>query len=127
MGETIVTVSRYTYSETIARLENTIAEAGGTVFAKIDQSGTAAGVGLSLRPTTLLIFGNPKAGTPLMAAFPLIGLDLPLKIQVWDENGTVNVAYVPAHVIAKRYDVGGNDALITAIDRQLEGLVHSIA
>ena len=74
----IVSISRYAYGETVERLMSAIAAAGTTLFAQIDQSAAAENAGLRLRPTTLLVFGNPKAGTPLMDAFPLAALDLPL-------------------------------------------------
>jgi len=82
---------------------------------------------MSLRPTTLLIFGNPKGGTLLMDAFPLSALDLPLKLLVWEESDTVDVAYTPANVLAARYGVAGKDALIAALDHALETVVASIA
>ena len=63
--------SRYPYSETIERLSKAIIDGGNTIFATIDQAAAAQTVGLPLRPTTLIIFGNPKGGTPLMDAFPL--------------------------------------------------------
>ncbi|MBV9101939.1 MAG: DUF302 domain-containing protein [Candidatus Eremiobacteraeota bacterium] len=82
-------------------------DSGNTVFAMIDQAEAAAKVGLTLRPTTLIVFGNPKGGTPLMEALPLIALELPLKMLVWEENGTVNVSYVPMSEIAARYGAKG--------------------
>lgn len=107
MSKTVVTSSRYSYADTLERLTKAITDGGSTVFDNIDQSAAAQSVGLSLRPTALLIFGNPKGGTPLMDAVPLTALDLPLKLLVWEENGKVSVAYTPAHVIAKRYMVIG--------------------
>jgi uncharacterized protein (DUF302 family) len=117
--------SRYSYAETLARLQTAIVAAGSTLFASIDQSAAAKSVGLHLRPTTLLIFGNPRGGTPLMEAFPMIALDLPLKLLVWEEHG-VHVAYTPVRVIAERYGVTGKDALVTALDHGLETLVASV-
>jgi uncharacterized protein (DUF302 family) len=127
MSETVVKSSQYSYADTLRRLTKSIADGGGRVFDSIDQSAAAQSVGLALRPTTLLIFGNPKGGTPLMDAFPLAALDLPMKLLVWEENGKVNVAYTPAHVIAQRYAVTGKDALITALDRVLETLAGSVS
>ena len=118
--------SRYSYGETIARLTNALKESGNTIFAAIDQAAAAASVGLTLRPTTLIIFGNPKAGTPFMHASPLTGLDLPLKFLVWEENGTVSVAYETMSEIAKRYGVTGLDERIATIDAALEKLSGSI-
>ena len=118
--------SRYPYAETIERLTEAILSAGNTVFATIDQAAAAAGVGATLRPTTLVVFGNPKGGTPLMDAFPLVGLDLPLKVLVWEEQGGVQVAYVPMSEIALRYDVTGMDARIAAMDAAVANLVETV-
>jgi uncharacterized protein (DUF302 family) len=127
MSDAVVRVSRYSYGETCSRLTGAIHAAGATLFASIDQSAAAASVGLSLRPTTLLVFGNPKAGTALMEAFPLTALDLPLKFAIWDEGNEVRVAFTPASVIAARYGVSGSDATIAALDHALETLVASVA
>ena len=123
----MVKKSRLSYSETIEHLSKTITGAGNTIFATIDQAVAAAGAGLTLRPTTLIIFGNPKGGTPLMDAAPLFALELPLKLLIWEENGAVNVAYTPLHEIAARYSLTGVDAPIQAIDRALEALTSSVA
>lgn len=127
MADTVVRTSRCAYQETVSQLIAEITKGGGTLFAQIDQSAAAAGAGLALRPTTLLVFGNPKAGTPLMEAFPLTALDLPLKLLVWEQNGSVSVAYTPARAIAARYAVIAFDQLIAAMDRQLEALAASVA
>jgi len=86
--------SHHSVDETLGRLEGLIRTAGVTVFALVDHSGEAAKVGLTMRPTKLLIFGNPKAGTPLMIASPSIAIDLPLKILVWENaDGGVWLSY----------------------------------
>jgi uncharacterized protein (DUF302 family) len=76
--------SPYSVTETIDRLEAVLQAKGITIFARIDQQAEAEKVGLSLSPTQLLLFGNPKAGTPLMVAEPTIALDLPLKVLLWE-------------------------------------------
>jgi uncharacterized protein (DUF302 family) len=89
-----------------ARLEAAAALRGLTVFARIDFAADAAAVGLALRPTRLLIFGNPRAGTPLIAAEPAVALDLPLKVLVWEaQDGGVWVGYTPPEELAKRHNV----------------------
>ncbi len=118
--------SRHSYPHTLEILKKSIADAGNTVFAAIDQSAAAAGVGLTLRPTTLLLFGNPKGGTPMMEAFPLVALELPLKLAVWEDAGGVSVAYEPISEIAARYGVTGMDARVDAMDRALEALTNSV-
>jgi uncharacterized protein (DUF302 family) len=118
--------SRYSYSDTVTKLSKAIADGGNTVFATIDQAAAATAAGLTLRPTTLIIFGNPKSGTPLMDAFPLVALELPLKLLVWQESGNVNIAYVPMSEIAARCGVTGMDARIAAMDRAIEGLSEGV-
>jgi uncharacterized protein (DUF302 family) len=86
-----------------ARLEAEIVARGLKVFARIYFAGDAAAAGLELRPTRLLIFGNPRAGTTLLAAAPTAGIDLPLKLLIWEaEDGTAKVGYnTPAWIIAR--------------------------
>ncbi len=86
--------SRHSVDETLERLNGIIGAMGVTVFALVDHSGEAAKVGMTMRPTKLLIFGNPKSGTPLMLASPSIAIDLPLKILVWeDADGRTWLSY----------------------------------
>jgi uncharacterized protein (DUF302 family) len=124
--KTMTKRSRHSYSDTLAMLKLAMTAGGNTIFAVIDQAAAAAGVGMSLRPTALIIFGNPKGGTPLMDAFPLVGLELPLKLMVWQQNGDVNVAYVPMSEIAAKYGVTGMDARIEAMDHALASLTNSV-
>ena len=85
--------SPHAFGETVQRIEKTIEARGLTLFAKVDHSAAATGAGLALRPTTLLIFGNPKGGTPIMQAQPTAAIDLPLKALVWQgDDGKVKVA-----------------------------------
>ncbi|HKW21535.1 MAG TPA: DUF302 domain-containing protein [Ktedonobacterales bacterium] len=93
-------------SETIARIEKAVADHGLTLFAHIDHTGAAASVGLKMQPARVLIFGSPRAGTPLMVASPLLALDLPLKALVWQDNsGQVNVSYTDPAYLAERYRI----------------------
>jgi uncharacterized protein (DUF302 family) len=118
--------SRYSYSETIGHLSKAITDDGNTIFATIDQAAAAKTAGLSLRPTALIVFGNPKGGTPLMEAFPLVALELPLKLLVWEESDRVRVAYVAMSEIAARYGVAGMDERIAAMDRALDMLTNMV-
>jgi uncharacterized protein (DUF302 family) len=89
-----------------ARLEAAVALRGLTVFARIDFAADAAAVGLALRPTRLLVFGNPRAGTPLLAAAPTVGIDLPLKVLISEAaDGTVSVSYNSPAWIGARHGV----------------------
>jgi uncharacterized protein (DUF302 family) len=92
--------------ETVARLLALLESKGMTVFSVIDQAAAARQVGLDLRPTTLVLFGNPAGGTPVMEAVPLSALDLPLKVLVWDggERGCL-VSYTDPAVLVARYGV----------------------
>jgi uncharacterized protein (DUF302 family) len=86
------------------RLESEVKAKGLTVFARVDHAAGAQAVGLKLRPTELLIFGNAKGGTPLMAADQRIGIDLPLKALVYqDENDKVQLTYIDPAWLARRY------------------------
>jgi uncharacterized protein (DUF302 family) len=78
--------SRHSVDETVEKLKNILQAKGVALFALVDHSGEAEKVGMKMRPTKLLIFGSPKAGTPLMLAAPSIAIDLPLKILVWQDN-----------------------------------------
>jgi uncharacterized protein (DUF302 family) len=86
------------------RLESLIKERGLMIFARIDFSGDAARAGLTMRPEQMLIFGNPRAGTPLMQSVPAAGLDLPLKALVWeDAEGHTQIAYNDPQYIIRRH------------------------
>jgi uncharacterized protein (DUF302 family) len=103
---------------TVDRLTDAIGGAGAKLFVVIDHSGEAEGVGLSLRDTKLLIFGNPVGGTPVMQAAPLAALDLPLKLLVWvDDAGSVWMSYLSAEWLADRHGFGRDVARpLAAVD-----------
>jgi uncharacterized protein (DUF302 family) len=92
--------------QTVERLRAILQAGGVTLFVVVDHSGEATKVGMSMRPTKLLIFGSPKAGTPLMVAAPSVALDLPLKILVWqDGEGQVWVSYNSPQYLQQRHGV----------------------
>jgi len=96
-------------SETLERLETIVQAKGLTILARIDHSGDAAKAGLTMQPTKLLIFGNAKAGTPLMIASPSIAIDLPLKALVWqDEGGKVWLSYNSPNYLKERHAIPDN-------------------
>ncbi len=98
-------VSNYSVDETVARLQALLQEKGIKLFCLVDHSGEAAAAGLTMRPTKLLIFGNPKAGTPLMVATPSVALDLPLKILVAEtESGKTILFWNDPAWIQGRHD-----------------------
>ena len=97
--------SKHSVDETVEKLKGILQSKGVTLFAMIDHSGEAAKAGLKMRPTKLLIFGNPKAGTPVMLAAPSSAIDLPLKILIWeDAQGKVWVAYNSPAYLQERHD-----------------------
>ena len=98
-------VSPRSVAATVSRLMEILSARGIKVFAVIDQSQEARTAGLRLRETTLVIFGNPAAGTPVMDAVPLAALDLPLKLLIWADGEQANVSYVPPAALAARYDL----------------------
>jgi uncharacterized protein (DUF302 family) len=100
-------------AETVSRLVEMVEAKGVKVFAVIDHSGEAERVGLRLRDTKLVVFGSPKAGTPVMVAAPLAALDLPLKVLVWDDDGQTRVSFVAPSTLAARY--GLSDELAAAL------------
>ncbi|HEY1648293.1 MAG TPA: DUF302 domain-containing protein [Terracidiphilus sp.] len=98
--------SDHSVDETVARLKGILEAKAVALFALVDHSGEAEKVGMKMRPTKLLIFGSPKAGTPVMLAAPSIALDLPLKILVWeDEQGKTWVSYNSPAYLQKRHNV----------------------
>jgi len=106
-------------AQTVSKLTGMIGAKGMKLFDVIDQSAEARQVGLTLRETTLVVFGSPVAGTPVMAAAPLAALDLPLKVLVWDDEGQTKVSYYAPAALAARHhlgpDLAGNLAGINAL------------
>jgi uncharacterized protein (DUF302 family) len=98
--------SVYSVDDTLRRVEQVVSSRGLTIFARFDHSGEATRVGLSMQPAQVLVFGSPRAGTPLMQASPLIALELPLKVLVWqDGDGQVWVSYADPSFLAERYAI----------------------
>jgi uncharacterized protein (DUF302 family) len=109
---------------TVSRLTGILSAKGMHVFAVIDQSEQAQAAGLWLRETTLVIFGNPAAGTPVMDAAPLAALDLPLKILIWADGSQTNVTYYAPAAIAARYGLSAELAAnLAGIDPLTDALV----
>jgi uncharacterized protein (DUF302 family) len=106
--------SNYGPEETMARLKSAVTARGMMVFAHIDHASAAAGVDMNLRPTDLLLFGSPKGGTPVMQMVQTIGIDLPLKALVWqDEGGTTWLSYNNTAWLAARHsmDISSNASI----------------
>ena len=112
--------SKHSVDETLQRLQLLLQAKGVMIFALVDHSGEAAKVDLQMRPTKLLIFGNPKAGTPLMQAAPTVAIDLPLKALIWeDADGKVRLTYNDPAYFEQRHGVpaalAGNIAGVSAL------------
>ena len=124
--ETQVTtkVSPRPVTATVSRLTGILSAKGMKVFAVIDQREEARQAGLALRETTLVIFGSPAAGTPVMDAAPLSALDLPLKVLIWADGGRTNVTYYSPAAIAARYGLSDElAARLAGIDPLTDALV----
>lgn len=126
--EGLVTLeSRFGQKETLARLESEIHAREMRVFARINHAGLAAEAGLVLRPTEVIVFGNPRGGTPLMQANQTIGIDLPLKLLVWENaSGKTFVSYEAPHWLATRHAITGLDQPIAKMEAALSSIVDQV-
>ncbi len=115
-GEGIITKpSKYSVDETLNRLQAALRGKGIKIFAEVDHSGEAEKVGLKMPPTRLLIFGDPKGGTPIMLAAPLAAIDLPVKALVWqDQEGKVWLSYNDSEYVRQRFGLGVADVAALA-------------
>jgi uncharacterized protein (DUF302 family) len=112
--------SNFGPEKTMERLEAEIKAHGMTIFARINHAALAAGVGLDLRPTEVILFGNPRGGTPLMQAKQTLGIDLPLKALVWqDDSGQTWLSYNEPEWLAKRHELAGMDGPLAAMTKAL--------
>jgi len=122
--QTTTKVSPRPVTETVSRLTGILSAKGLKVFAVIDQAAEARQAGLELRETVLVVFGNPAAGTPVMAAAPLSALDLPLKVLIWADGGPTKVSYFGPAALAARYDLSAELAAhLAAIDPLTDALI----
>jgi uncharacterized protein (DUF302 family) len=120
--------SAYGVEETLRRLEALLAERGVHVFARVDHAAGAAKVGLPLRPTQVLLFGNPAAGTPLMQSRQTVGIDLPLKALAWeDEAGRTWLSYNRPDYLAQRHGIHDRGPAVQAMTAGLEALARAAA
>jgi uncharacterized protein (DUF302 family) len=118
--------SRFGPRDTMDRLEAAVKAKGMTVFARIDHAAGASEAGLSLRPTAVLIFGNAKAGTPLMQSVQTIGIDLPLKALVWqDMSGDTWLSYNDPAWLAQRHGLGGTETAVGMMTAALDAVAKA--
>lgn len=122
--ETTVKTSPRTVAETVARLRELAQARGLHVFGVVDHAAAAAGAGLTLRETQVVLLGRPSAGTPVMEAVPLAALDLPLKVLVWADGPVTKVAHTRPAALAARWEIpAGAAAGIAGIDALTDALV----
>jgi uncharacterized protein (DUF302 family) len=123
----LITVkSSHDVKNTADRLENILKEKGMNVFLRIDHTEDARKVGKELRPTELLIFGNPKVGTPLMQCSQTTAIDLPQKALIWqDESGQVWLTYNDPHYLATRHGIDGCKAVLDKVKNALKNFAQA--
>ena len=120
--------SHFAPKETMDRVETEIGERGMNVFARIDHAAGAAEVGLTLRPTELIIFGNARGGTPLMQSVQTVGIDLPLKLLVWqDAAGKTWISYNEPAWIAQRHHVSDAQPIVNKMADLLSAILRKAA
>jgi uncharacterized protein (DUF302 family) len=123
----ITKVSPRSVADTVAAVVELLDAKRIKVFVTIDQRAEAEQVGLTLRATTLIVFGNPVAGTPVMAKAPTAGLDLPLKILVWDDDGRTQLSFFTAEAIAARHDLPTElAAKLDVVDGITDAVIESL-
>lgn len=123
-GDFITKVCPLGVAEAVARMEALVTERGMRLFAVIDQAAEARQVGLDMRATTLVVFGSPAAGTPVMSAAPLAALDLPLKVAVWADGAHTMVSYLDPAALAARHHLSPELAApLAGIDKLTDLLV----
>jgi uncharacterized protein (DUF302 family) len=128
IADLVTLASAHDASRTVERLKSLLSQKGIQLFADIDHAAGARQVGLLLRPTRVLIFGNPAAGTPLMQDEQTIGLDLPLRILVWeDADGKAWLTYRQSESLAELHPIHGRDGTLKALSAGLSALAHGAA
>lgn len=128
MDGLITIESKFEPKATAERLAGEIKAHGMTVFARIDHAALAAEAGLTLRPTEVILFGNPRGGTPLMQAGQTVGIDLPLKALVWqDAAGKTQLSYNAPDWLAKRHGLEGVERTVAAMGEALRTMAAKAA
>ncbi|WP_298823874.1 DUF302 domain-containing protein [uncultured Capnocytophaga sp.] len=117
--------SLLSFEETVAAIQKTLNSKGITIFATIDHQAAAKAVGETMQPATVLIVGNPKVGTALMQENPLLAIELPLKILIYEEGKTINIRYEKVAAIAEKYHIKQNFSTAEKIDAAMLQLIKS--
>lgn len=123
-SQTLTTLeSKFTVKETADRLAAELEKRGIRLAARIDHAAGAKAAGLDMPPTEVIMFGNPRLGTPLMLAQPSVAIELPMKVLIWqDRSGKVMVGYTPPSDLKVRYQISGQDEPLNAMTGALSGL-----
>ena len=118
--------STFNVKKTADRMENVLKEKGMTIFNRIQHSEAAGKVGVELRDTELIIFGNPKVGSPLMKCQQMVAVDLPQKALIWkDDSAKVWISYNDPRYLEKRHNISGCEEVIAKIEKALAGITRS--
>jgi uncharacterized protein (DUF302 family) len=126
--ELAVKPSKHSVKETLDRLTETLKGKGITPVARVDHAAAAKAAGLELKPTEVLLFGNPKLGTPLMQRNRHSAIDLPMKVLAWeDDAGRVWIAYTPPETLKTRYKIEGRDEVLKSMAGALEAFTNAAA
>jgi len=123
----VVKNSPHSVADTVGKLTAAIDNAGAKVAATVDHAAAAEKAGMQLPPTTVVIFGNPKLGTPLMVENRRFAMDLPIKVLVWQESDATMIGYVEPDVLAERYGIAGDNKSIQAMKMALGKLTDAAA
>lgn len=118
----IIKESASSVAETADKLAAAAEGAGATVFARVDHAAGAEAIGETMAPMVMVMFGNPKIGTPVLKAAPQSGLDLPLRVLVWDDGGVTKVGYLDPQDLKARYAVEGADGAFETMAGALDKL-----
>ena len=121
-GDWVTKASPHDVATTADRLAAIIEESPATLVARVDHQAAAMDAGLTMDPATVLIFGNPALGTPLMQADPRTALDLPLRVLVWARDGETTVGYLSTEALAARYDLAEAEETLARMAEALEGI-----
>lgn len=123
----LTTVSSFGHGETVTRLLDAISQKGLVVFAQIDHAAAAREAGMDLPDEVVIVFGSPRAGTPLMQADPRVGIELPLRMLVWSEGGQTIVGYNDPTSLAGAYDLTTQARTLDAMSSLLQALANEAA
>lgn len=124
-GAWIVKTSPHSVPVTVERLNSAIEDAGASVAAVVDHAAGAKGAGMELSPTTLVIFGNPKLGTPLMQENRQIGIDLPMRVLIWQDGDITRVGYLEPESMASSHGIAADNASIRKMTGALDKLTDT--